>query len=204
MNRTNRALNRIVLFISGALFFAVGAILVTILVWPVGAGYWAQAIEAGKNWLDEVIPATTIGESSNSWVTMAGLALLVILMILLVVALGRVDGHRSRTVLCSTGAPHPLGRITVHESFVSDAIKDCLNQHDEILSSTVTANNVRKTQVMHVSVTPRQNTSPAQLLADVDLLTTNLTTLTGQNVATYISIHSGLRAKLAHDQRRVL
>lgn len=86
---------------------------------------------------------------------------------------------------------------------MSDALKNSLDQRDEILFSSVTANDIRKTPVMHVSVTPRQNTSPAQVVADVDQLVTNLAMLTGKNVQTYISVHSGLRAKLAHDQRRL-
>lgn len=134
---------------------------------------------------------------------MAAIVLILFLVILLIVALTRVGGGRSHTVLRSTGAQNPLGRVTVQESFVSDALKNSLDQRDEILFSSVTANDIRKTPVMHVSVTPRQNTSPAQVVADVDQLVTNLAMLTGKNVQTYISVHSGLRAKLAHDQRRL-
>jgi hypothetical protein len=54
-----------------------------------------------------------------------------------------------------------------------------------------------------VSVSPRQNTSPRAVVADVDRLVTNLATLTGRDIATYISVHSGLRTALAHDRRRL-
>ena len=42
-----------------------------------------------------------------------------------------------------------------------------------------------------------------QIAEHVDTLVTNLATLTGQQFRTYISVHSSLRAKLAHDQRRL-
>ena len=203
MNRTNRALNRIVLFIVGLLFLAIGAVLVIIIAWPAATEYWTGATEAGQSWLESAVDQTLIGATAISWIAIAALVLIVFLVILLIVALTRIGGGRTHTVLRSTGSQSPLGRVTVQESFVSDALKHSLDQRDEILFSSVTANDIRKTPVMHVSVTPRQNTSPAQVVADVDQLVTNLATLTGKNVQTYISVHSGLRAKLAHDQRRL-
>ncbi|WP_175987208.1 hypothetical protein [Microbacterium tenebrionis] len=203
MNRTNRALNRIVLFIVGLLFLAIGAVLVTIIVWPAATEYWTGATEAGQSWLEGVVDQTLIGATAVSWIAIAALVLIVFLVILLIVALTRIGGGRTHTVLRSTGSQSPLGRVTVQESFVSDALKHSLNQRDEILFSSVTANDIRKQPVMHISVTPRQNTSPRQVVKDVDQLVTNLATLTGKDTPTYISVHSGLRAKLAHDERRL-
>jgi len=203
MNRTNRALNRIVLFIVGLLFLAIGAVLVTIIVWPAATEYWTGATEAGQSWLEGVVDQTLIGATAVSWIAIAALVLIVFLVILLIVALTRIGGGRTHTVLRSTGSQSPLGRVIVQESFVSDALKHSLNQRDEILFSSVTANDIRKQPVMHISVTPRQNTSPRQVVKDVDQLVTNLATLTGKDTPTYISVHSGLRAKLAHDERRL-
>jgi hypothetical protein len=57
--------------------------------------------------------------------------------------------------------------------------------------------------VLHVSVTPRQNSDPRDVVERVDRLVTNLATLTGEETQTFISVHSGLRARLAGDQRRL-
>ncbi|MFG6278597.1 hypothetical protein [Microbacterium sp. S16(2024)] len=203
MNRTNRALNRIVLFIVGLLFLAIGAVLVTIVAWPAATEYWTGATEAGQSWLEGAVDQTLIGATAISWIAIAALVLIVFLVILLIVALTRIGGGRTHTVLRSTGSQSPLGRVTVQESFASDALKHSLDQRDEILFSSVTANDIRKQPMMHISVTPRQNTSPRQVVKDVDHLVTNLATLTGKDTPTYISVHSGLRAKLAHDERRL-
>lgn len=203
MNRTNRALNRIVLFIVGFVFLAIGAVLVTIVAWPQGATYWTDAGKAGQSWAENAVSTTTVGATTISWIAIAALALILLLVILLVVALTRIGGGRTHTVLRSTGEQNPLGRVTVRDAFVSDALTHALGQRDDILFSSVTANDVKKEPVMHVSVTPRQNTSPKRVIEDVDRLVTNLNALTGQSVPTYISVHSGLRAKLAHDQRRM-
>ncbi|MDN3495710.1 hypothetical protein QL996_07215 [Planococcus sp. APC 4015] len=203
MNRTNRALNRIVLFVVGALFLAIGAILIALVAWPTAVDYWTGATEAGESWLENAVSATTIGATTISWIALGALAIILFLVILLIVVLTRLGGGRSRAVLRSSSAQNPLGRVVVQDSFVSDALKNSLAERDEILFSSVSAHEVRDTPVLHVSVTPRQNTSPAQVVADVDRLVTNLATLTGSDVPTYISVHSGLRAKLAHDQRRL-
>ena len=203
MNRTNRALNRILLFLIGLLLLAIGAVLITIIAWPTATEYWTGATEAGQSWLQDAVDQTRIGATAVSWIAIAALALIVLLVVLLIVALTRIGGGRTHTVLRSTGSQSSLGRVTVQESFVSDALKHSLNQRDEILFSSVTVNDIRKQPVMHISVTPRQNTSPRQVVKDVDQLVTNLATLTGKDTPTYISVHSGLRAKLAHDERRL-
>lgn len=205
MNNTNRALNRIVLFIVGIVFLVLGVAAVVVIAWPVAAPYWTWTGEAAGDWIEQAVGATMIGATTLSWVTLAALALVLLLLVVLVVILLRtIGGGRSRTVLRSSGQENPLGRVIVGEGFVSDALKHSLGERDEILFSNVTANDIRKQPVMHVSVTPRQNTSPRHVAEDVDRLVTNLATMTGRDMPTFISIHSGLRARLANDQRRLV
>lgn len=203
MNNTNRALNRIVLIIVGIVLVALGAAVVTVFVWPQAADYWKGASEAGRSWLENAASATATGATVLSGLAIGILVLIVFLVVLLIVILTRLGGGRTRTVLRGTGSENSVGRVHIHAGFVSDAIQHTLQNRDDILFSSVTASDVRKQPVLHVSVTPRQNTSPKQVLDDVDRLVSNLATLTGEEVPTYISIHSGLRAKLAHDQRRL-
>nr|WP_314844579.1 hypothetical protein [uncultured Microbacterium sp.] len=203
MNTTNRALNRTLLLIIGLLFLGLGAVGVAITSWPTATDIWTSAGKDARSWLDQTIAASTIGGSRISWIGIGAVAAILIVVVLLVLALFSVVGRRSRTVLRSSGAQNPIGRVTVTESFVSDAVRNSLDGRDEILSAQVTANDVRREPVLHVSVTPRQNTDPRALVDQVDRLLTNLATLTGRETATYVSIHTSLRARLAHDQRRL-
>jgi uncharacterized membrane protein YhiD involved in acid resistance len=203
VNNTNRALNRILLFIIGLLFLGLGAIGITIASWPTAADIWKEAGEGAESWLDQAGAATAIAGGAASWIGIGAVAAIVVVIVLLVVALISVAGRRSRTVLRSSGAQNPLGRVTVTESFVSDAVKNSLAGRDEILSTSVTANDVGREPVLHVAVTPRQNTNPRELVDHLDQLLNNLATLTGRNTATYVSVHTGLRARLAHDQKRL-
>lgn len=204
MNNTNRALNRVLLLLVGIVFVALGVTVVVVVAWPAAAEYWTRAGEAGDAWVEQAVEATLIGATTLSWFALAVLALILLLVVVLLFMLMRlIGGGRSYTVLRSSGQENVLGRVVVEEGFVSDALKHSLGQRDEILFAKVTANDVRKQPVMHVSVTPRQNTSPRDVADDVDQLVTNLATMTGRDVPTFISIHSGFRAKLAHDQRRL-
>lgn len=203
MNDTNRALNRTLLLVIGLLFMGLGAVGIAIMSWPTAADVWTTAGENARSWLDQAVAATAIAGGGLSWIGVGAVAAILVVIVLLILALTSIAGRRSKTVLRSSGAQNPLGRVTVTEAFVSDAVKKSLATRDEILAAQVTANDIRRTPVLHVSVTPRQNTDPRDLVDHVDHLLTNLATLTGRDIQAYVSIHTGLRARLAHDQRRL-
>lgn len=203
MNDTNRALNRILLLVIGLVVLALGGAAIAVAAWPAAADVWATAGSAADAWLRQTVEATRIEGARASWIGIAAVATIVVVIVLLVLALTSVAGRRSKTVLRSSGEQNPLGRVTVSEAFVSDALKNSLADRDEILSAHVTANDIRRVPVLHVAVTPRRNTDPRVLVAQLDQLLDNLATLTGRDTATYISLHAGLRARLARDQHRL-
>ncbi|WP_405373108.1 MULTISPECIES: hypothetical protein [unclassified Microbacterium] len=203
MNATNRALNRTMVLLIGIVVLVVGGAVATAAAWPAAGSVWATG---GASVIDALVvarDATVIGGSTVSWLGVGVVAALVVLIALLVRVLFSIGGRRSRTVLRSTGSETPLGRVTVTESFVSEAITASLAQRDEVLGSSVTANTIDDEPVLHVSITARQNTDPRDLVELVDRLVSGLGRVTGRETPTYISVHSGLRARLAHDQRRV-
>jgi hypothetical protein len=201
MNATNRFVNRLGLFIIGVLFLAVGATVTAAALVPEWGTWWADGGKTARTWVDQSIADTLIGGTTLSWVAVLALAVLVILIVLLVVALTRLGGGRTSTVLnTSRGAIDQDGNIIVDSSFTSDALGHTLDTRPNVLFSSVSAHRIHKTPVMQVSVTPRQNTSPLEVARDVDRLLGNLTTLTGEAIPTYLSIHSGLRSRLAHDK----
>lgn len=194
MRNTNRALNRVLLFVVAIVLLGLGALAISVAVVPGVADTWTRTADGVREWADG------IGQPSLGIGALAVLAVVAIVLVL--VAVGAVRG-RHRVPLQSSGEESTAGRITVTDGFASEALKNTLDERDEILSSRIASGEVRKETVLHVSVTPRQNTSPRRVAEDIDTLVTNLATLTGQQVRTYISVHAGLRAKLAHDQRRL-
>ncbi|MFF7682579.1 hypothetical protein ACFZA2_07425 [Microbacterium sp. NPDC007973] len=194
MNATRRGLNRFILFLVALVLLGLGALALVVGLLPGGADTWTSVMGGFQGWLE------SLGRDSAGWGAVA--AFVVLAIILIVIASAAVRGRR-QAALQSTGSANDAGRITVTDGFASEALKNALAERDEILSSRITAGEIKNESVLHVAVTPRQNTSPRQVAEHVDTLVTNLAALTGQNLRAYISIHSGLRAKLARDNTRV-
>lgn len=194
MNATRRGLNRFLLFLVAVVLLGLGALALAVGLLPGGTDTWTSVMGGFQGWLE------SLGRESAGWGAVAAIVVLAIILIL--IASAAVRGRR-QAPLQSTGSANDEGRITVTDRFASEALKNALGERDEILSSRVSAGEVGKESVLHVAVTPRQNTSPRDVAEHVDTLVTNLAALTGQNLRAYISIHSGLRAKLARDNTRV-
>ena len=203
MNNTNRALNRIVLGVVGLILVVVGAAVLTTLAWPVAATLWRDGAQATQDWFAAAADASRINGSALSWIEIAAVALPIVLAILLILIPIRIVARRSHPREAGVREETPLGRIVVSEDFASDAIRQSLTQRDEILAVNVGVRQAKADQVLHVSVTPRQSTPPLDVTETVDRLLANLTALTGRSLPAVISIHSGLRTRLAGDQRRV-
>jgi len=194
MNATRRGLNRFFLFLVAVVLLGMGVLSLAVGLLPGGTDTWTSVMGGFQGWLE------SLGRESAGWGAVAAIVVLAIILIL--IASAAVRGRR-QAPLQSTGSANDEGRITVTDGFASEALKNALGERDEILSSRVSAGEVGKESVLHVAVTPRQNTSPREVAEHVDTLVTNLAALTGQNLRAYISIHSGLRAKLARDNTRV-
>lgn len=203
MNNTNRAVNRTVLFVLGVILLAIGASVIASAVWPAAADVWQSAGSGFESWVTSAWDATVIAGTNLTWVAIGLLAGLVLFIALLIVLVVRSIHGRRKAPLRAIGSADDLGRITVTEGFAADALKNALADRDEILGARVSTGDVRREPVLHLSITPRQNTSPLAVAQTAERLVENLGVLTGQRPTTYISLHSGLRARLAHDQRRL-
>ena len=194
MNATRRGLNRFILFIVSVALIATGGLLLATALLPGGRDAWTSVVVGFQGWL------VGIGRESAGWGAVAAIAVLAI--VLIVLAAAAVRGRREAP-LQSAGSESTAGRITITDGFASQAMQNALGERDEILSARITSGEVDKESVLHVAVTPRHNTSPRQVVEYVDTLVGNLATLTGRELRTYISVHSGLRAKLARDNTRL-
>ncbi len=204
MNATNRGVNRVILCIVGVLLLASGAVAVTVMVWPAAAEWWKTAVSSAVTWMQDADEASRISDATTvSWFLVAVLAVLLLIVVIAVVVVARLGGGRSGVMSRLEAGEGTQGAVTIHHGFASDAISHSLAEHDDILFSRVRARRVKGEDVLHVSVTPRQNTSPAGIADTVSGLVDNLAILTGKPTPTLVSIHAGIRSRLASDQSRV-
>lgn len=203
MNQTNRFLNRLILLLVGLLLLGGGAGVVVLYAWPAAADWWATTSTAAMSWLHDANARTLIATSTLSWLVVGFLAVILLLIILLIIVLSRLGGGHTTALIRTSGQHNAAGRVIIDTAFASEALGRSLDQRPEILSSHVSVVSIRRTRIMHLSVTPRQNTSPRQLIDVVAHLLDNLAVLTDEATPTYVSIHTSIRSRFAHDERRV-
>lgn len=204
MNATNRGMNRTVLFITGLVLLGAGGAAVLASAWPVAASVWQDGTRTALSWMRDAEGASRISEATTvSGFTIGVLAVLLVIIVAAIVVIARLGGGRSSVVIRDETGDGVQGPVVIRQGFASDAITRSLASRSEILTSRVSASKVRGADVLHVSVTPRQNTSPVKVAETAIRLVDNLATLTGRETPTLISIHSGVRSRLAADQPRV-
>jgi len=204
MNATNRGTNRAILLLTGLILLAAGACTVLASAWPVAAQAWEAWAGGAVSWMQDADESSRLSDATTvSWLTIGVLAVLLVIAVGAVAVIARLGGGRSSVVICEESGEGAQGAVVIRQGFASDAITHSLASRGEILTSRVSASRVRGEDVLHVSVTPRQNTSPVDVAETVARLVDNLARLTGRETPTLVSIHSGVRARLAADQPRV-
>lgn len=204
MNATNRATNRAILLLAGVILLATGVCAILASLWPVAAQTWEAWAGRAVSWMQAVDESSRLSDATTlSGLTIGVLAVLLVIVVGAVAVIVRLGGGRSSVVIREESGEGAQGSVVIRQGFASDAITHSLASRGEILTSRVSASRVRGNDVLHVSVTPRQNTSPIDVAETVTRLVDNLAILTGRETPTLVSIHSGVRARFAADQLRV-
>ncbi|MDR6200247.1 hypothetical protein QE374_002156 [Microbacterium sp. SORGH_AS428] len=201
MNTTRRGLNRALVLLVGLIALASGAMVVWASLSADAHRLWEQTLTMGAEAVDAAHAATLVGAGPVSWAGMGAVAGAVILIVLLLTPVALLAHRRSRTVLRSAEADAAPGRVVVREGFASDAVTASLARRADILSTRVVADDVRNAPVLHVAVTPHPQASPREIADHVATVGARLDTLLDRPTRTYISLHAGLRARLASDRR---
>jgi hypothetical protein len=203
MNDTNRALNRVFIFLVGLIFLVVGAAAAALLVWPWWADRWEQAGRNTATVVSDALADSPVPGTDTSWWMLAATAVVLLIVILMVVIIANVGGGGSREIYRKRISEQDAAsdRLLIDTSFAAEALKHSLDKRADLVGSTVGAFTVKRQPVLHLGLTPRQGVSPRLIVQEADRLIDNLARVVGDAPATCLTIHSGLRAKLGHDQR---
>ena len=203
MNDTNRALNRLFIFLVGLVLLGVGAAAAALQFWPWWAARWDEASEATNTVVTDALTATPVPGTDFSWWLLAAVLVLLLLVILMGVIIANVGGGDSREIYRKPVSEQDASsdRLLIDTSFAAEALKHSLDKRPDLIGSTIGAFTVKRQPVLHVGITPRQGVSPRLIMDEADRLIDNLAQVVGDAPATCLTIHSGLRARLGHDQR---
>lgn len=204
MNATNRGANRAVLLIVGIGLLAIGAAAMASALVPDAGETWRRWAAAGTAWLVGAHRDTRISEATTaSWLAVGVLAALALVVVVVVILIARLGGGRSTTVIREEPGEGARGSVTIRPGFASDALTRSLASRDEILAVRVQTRRAQGADVLHVSVTPRQNVSPGEVAETTTRAIDRLSTLLGRETPALVSIRSGLRSRIAADRSRV-
>lgn len=199
MNNTNRAINRIFIFVVGLITLAVGAGGVLLgLAGPVRSGWRAQAPGVDRR-VGHTFSAVTIPQTSTSWLAVAGVGALVLLIVLLLVFIFRQGkGHTGHLI---RSEPGEHGGVAISAAFAEQSLQEALDAKPELVASHVTTYQVKNTPVLKVAVTCRRGVSPKEIGEDIDASLVSLDQLLGQQAYAFVQISGGFRARIAKSTR---
>ena len=207
MNNTNRALHRTFVFVVGLILLAVGAAAAATQLWPWWADQWQRAGTQSLQVVTDTLAATHVAGTGFSWWMLVALAVLLVAVIGMILVITSVGGGGSREIYRSPNATRAgtpaagTDLVVLDTSFAVDALKNSLDKRPDLVASSVGAFTVKRQPVLHISVSPRQGTSPRVLADEVDTLLGNLALVVGDTPASCLTIQSGLRAQLGRNQR---
>jgi len=197
MNRTNRALNRLLLALAGTLLAAVGILTAGAALNPVIKDGWTNYAGAAVDGWQAIEASAPLQDPIGSWWTLALVAALVLLAVLCIVWITKQGGGRT-----STGAEDKdaeLGNTAVDISYLEAAVDAALAGSNSIVGSSVTAWRAsgRGPTGLRLTLQARRGASPRDVADTAEALVTSIDGLLGHRTAVLVRIATGTRTKLA-------
>jgi len=199
MNSTNRALNRIVVFVIGLLLLlAGGAVAVGALLPDVQQTVSQAASDAEGPTTD----ALSGGQSWILWVVAA--ASLVLIVLLAWFALRQGHGQTGTLLSVDEGSRRDQttgGRLVIDAKVAEQVLEEALADTPGIVSVDVTAFRVKRESVLRVTANARRGVSPVDIRRTVDEAVKHWDGVLGTETPVVLQINGGLRTQLSSATR---
>ncbi|WP_285241758.1 hypothetical protein [Pseudarthrobacter sp. MEB009] len=196
MNRTNRALNRLLLALAGILLAAVGILTAGAALNPLVRDGWTRFTGAAVDRWQAIQASAPLQDPLGSWWTVALVAALVLLAVLCIVWMTRQGGGRSRTGAEDSDAE--LGNTAVDISYLEAALDAALAGSNSIVGSSVTAwrGSGRGPSGLRLILQTRRGASPRDVADTAEALVRSIDGLLGHHTTVLVRIATGTRTKL--------
>ncbi|TFB75897.1 hypothetical protein E3O06_04460 [Cryobacterium glaciale] len=193
MNNTNRALNRSLILVAGLLLLAAATMLGLLATPTAIADAWGRVADSVRTTVAGWLQATPLAATGHSWLWIAALALLAVVVGLLlgfIVRQGR--GHSGRLISEQTT---DWGSTQVDSAVAEQMLQEALTERPEFLSTRVSTYRVARGAVLKISVTCRRGRDPADVVRIVEQALTALDDLLGLRIPALLQISGGFRVR---------
>ncbi|QSB23180.1 FtsX-like permease family protein [Curtobacterium sp. 24E2] len=185
MTKSNRTMNRIILFVLGLVAVVVGL--------TIGAGVLPAVQDAIKPYVD--LPSNLDVSASSLWIVAAACAVVIVLA--LVWAFSRGRGGTSVAVRERSGED----AVTVNVALVRDVVEHELAGVRDVVGSRVDTYLVRKQRAARIRVAVRRGGDAVSVLDAVDRAVAVLDRTLGRQVPVLVHLTGGTRSALAKSTR---
>lgn len=204
MNNTNRALNRIGIFLFGLVVLVLGAAAALAAAIPGWFDGWKSVAATVGDSSADVVERTTLGGLGQSWLLIAIPAACVVLIVLLVVSVFR-QGHGRTQALVDDRPVRQTdaadGAVIVDGKVAEESLQHALDTHPGIVSSDVSTFDVKRTPVLRITVNVRRGISPSAIRTFVDDTVAAWDSVLGREVPVLVQINAGIATRLAKTTR---
>lgn len=201
MNRTPRALNRVLLGLLGLVLMALGGGLLWISFDGAAARRWQSFAPEALARIQAFAADTALPGQSQSWVWVL-LVLAMIAAIVLLVLWATAQGRGRTGTLVSEydddGAP---GRVAISGGVAEQALRAALQEDPDVAAAAVSTYDVRGQSALRIRITPRQGAAPHLIAADATRLVEALDTALGRRTVVLISIDAGRKLRFSREDR---
>lgn len=199
MNNTNRALNRIVVFVIGLVLLLAGGAVAVGALWPDVQQTVSQAASDAKG------PATDALSGGQPWILwVVAAAGLVLIVLLAWFALRQGHGQTGTLLTVDAGSGRSTttgGRLVIDATVAEQVLEEALADTAGIVSVDVTAFRVRRENVLRITANARRGASPVDIRRSIDQAVERWDALLGTQTPVVVQINGGLRTQMASATR---
>ncbi|WP_104102651.1 hypothetical protein [Arthrobacter sp. 08Y14] len=201
MNRTPRALNRILLGLIGLILIGIGGGLLWLTLDSGAASSWQRFAPSMLERIQAFGADTALPGQSQSWIwVLLAVAMLVAIVLLVLWAAAQGRGRTGTLVseYDDDGAP---GRVAISGAVAEQALRSALQEDPDVAAAAVSTYDVRGSSALRIRINPRQGAAPHLIAADATRLVEALDAALGREPAVLISIDAGRKLRFNREDR---
>jgi hypothetical protein len=199
MNGTNRALNRLLVFVIGLVLLAGGAAVAVGALWPDVRDTVSGAASDASGPVSDALSGDQVW---ILWVVAAASLVLILLLVWFALRQGHGQTGELLTVDEGSSRDEPTGgRLVIDAKVAEQVLEEALADTAGIVSIDVTAFRVKGENVLRITANARKGASPVEIRRSIDQAVSRWDALLGAETPVVIQINGGLRTQMASATR---
>lgn len=202
MNNTNRALNRVGIFLFGLVLLVVGSAVAVTAAVPAWFTAWRSGSKGAATTTTDTISRTQLGSTGQSWfVLVVPIVALILVVLLLAFIFRQGHGHTGTLLTKQADAAARVGSVIVNSAIAERTITSALEEYPGIATSSVSSYRVRGIPMLNVTVSARRGVTPTDIRDYVERIVERFDEVLGEEIPVFLKINGGFASRRASAAR---